>query len=119
MLIQVVLLLAVVLLLLMFLRHHGTSTMAAGARVGFSLFMLFGALAVLLPGQVTAVANFLGVGRGTDLLLYGTVVAFVFATINTQLRFRELELRYVRLVRTVALQDSTPPENHDAKPASF
>lgn len=110
MLIQIVLIAAVLLLLLFFLRHHGKSKTAASVKIGFSLFMVFGVLAVLLPDQVTLLAHFLGVGRGTDLLLYGMVVAFGFATINTFLRFKELELRYAKLVRAVAIQNSKAPD---------
>ncbi len=109
--IQIVLIIAVILLLLFFLRHHGKSKTAASVKIGFSLFMIFGVLAVLLPDQVTVVANWLGVGRGTDLLLYGMVVAFGFATINTYLRFKELELRYAKLVRAVAIQNSEEPQD--------
>ena len=113
--IQIVLILAVILLLLFFLRHHGKSKTAASVKIGFSLFMIFGVLAVLFPNAVTALANLLQVGRGTDLLLYGLVVAFGFATINTYLRFKELELRYAKLVRAVAIQNSKAPKE-EVKP---
>jgi len=108
--IQIVLIIAVIFLLLFFLRHHGKSKTAASVKIGFSLFMVFGVLAVLFPAEVTTVANWLGVGRGTDLLLYAMVVAFGFATINTYLRFKELELRYAKLVRAVAIQNSEQPQ---------
>jgi small membrane protein len=110
MLIQILLIASVVVLLLLFLRHHGKSKTAASVKIGFSVFMLFGVLAVLLPGEVAAIANFLGVGRGTDLLLYGLIVAFGFATINTFLRFKELELRYAKLVRAMAIQNAKAPD---------
>lgn len=115
MLIQILLIASVLVLLILFLRHHGKSKTAAGVKIGFSVFMVFGILAVLLPGEVTAIANFLGVGRGTDLLLYGLVVAFGFATINTFLRFKELELRYAKLVRAMAIQNSKAPDE-EVKP---
>jgi hypothetical protein len=118
MLIQILLIAAVLLLLLLFLRHHGKSKTAAGVKLGFAVFMVFGVLAVLLPNEVSKVANFLGVGRGTDLLLYGMIVAFGFATINTFLRFKELELRYAKLVRAVALQNAILPEADQVTEAS-
>ena len=52
----------------------------------------------------------LGVSRGTDLLLYLLVVAFMFTTLSSYIRFRELELRYARLARAVALQNAIAPE---------
>jgi len=109
-LIQLLLVVAVVVLLIFFLRHHGTTRSAAGFKVGFVLFLVFGVLAVLLPQGVSALANLVGVGRGTDLLLYALVVAFAFYSINTYLRFKEVDLRYARLVRIIALRDAEPPE---------
>ena len=34
--------------------------------------------------------------RGTDLLFYAVTIAFVFTTLSTYLRFKELELKYAR-----------------------
>jgi hypothetical protein len=109
MIIQFVLIAAVLLLLVFFLRNHGTSRAAASVKIGFVLFLVFGIVAVLYPNAVTALANAIGVGRGTDLLTYLLIVAFAFAMINTYLRFRELQLRQARLARAVALRDAEAP----------
>jgi hypothetical protein len=106
MLIQYLLITGVLLLLLVFLRSHGTSSASASVKIGFVLFMMFGVLAVLYPDALSVLARWLGVGRGTDLLLYGLLVAFAFAVLNTRLRFRHIERRYVLLARTIALRDS-------------
>jgi hypothetical protein len=108
-LIQYLLILSVVVLLVFFLRHHGTSRAGAAVKIGFALFILFGVLAVLLPDEVSHLAKVVGVGRGTDLVLYALVVAFGFSTINTYLRFKEIELRYARLARAIALSTAEPP----------
>ncbi|MGH3756206.1 DUF2304 domain-containing protein [Actinophytocola sp.] len=116
MLIQYLLILAVVLILVFFLRHHGTSRSGATVKIGFALFLVFGVFAVLAPTQVSRLAALVGVGRGTDLVLYAIVVAFGFATINTYLRFKEMELRYARLARAIALRGAEPPaEAQDGK----
>ncbi|MGQ0840539.1 DUF2304 domain-containing protein [Actinokineospora sp.] len=109
MLIQYVLLVASVLLLTLFLRKRGSAQTAAGTKLAFVVFVLFGAYAVLRPGDVQVVAGWLGVGRGTDLLLYAVVVVFTFATVNAYLRFKELELRYARLARAIALRNAEQP----------
>jgi small membrane protein len=115
MLIKALLILAVLVLLVFFLRNHGTSRSGATVKLGFALFVALGVLAVLLPDQVSRLAQMVGVGRGTDLVLYMLVVAFGFATINTYLRFKELELRYARLARAVALRGAEPPAEADAE----
>jgi hypothetical protein len=114
MLIQFLLIGGVIVLLVFFLRHHGTTKTAAGVKIGFALFMVLAAVAVLRPADVSMLAEFVGVGRGTDLVVYALVVAFGFATINTYLRFKELELRYARLARAIALRNAEPPKHDDA-----
>jgi hypothetical protein len=109
MLIQYILVLFSVALLLVFLRKRGTTKSAAGVKIAFMLFVLFGVYAVVRPEDVSVVASWLGVGRGTDLLLYALVVVFTFATLNAYLRFKELELRYARLARAIALRQAEAP----------
>ncbi|MDC5697635.1 DUF2304 domain-containing protein [Intrasporangium calvum] len=56
----------------------------------------------------TSLAQFLGVGRGADLILYGLVVAFLGFVVTTFKRFREMEVRYTRLARRIALDEAVP-----------
>ncbi len=56
-------------------------------------------------------ANWLGVRRGADLITYALIIAFVFTTMSTYLRFKELELKYARLARAVALDGARVPES--------
>ncbi|HEX2704476.1 MAG TPA: DUF2304 domain-containing protein, partial [Candidatus Lustribacter sp.] len=58
---------------------------------------------ILFPSVWTRMAGVVGVGRGTDLVLYALVVAFLSFTVTTYLRFRELEARYTTLARRIAL----------------
>lgn len=120
--IQALLILAVLVILTFFLRHHGTSRTAAGFKIGFVFFLILGVVGVLYPHGLSVIANLVGVGRGTDLLLYGLVVAFAFYAVNTYLRFKETDRRHARLIRAMALRDAEPPQegvdNHDGAPAS-
>ena len=52
------------------------------------------------------IARLVGVGRGTDMVLYALVVAFLSFTVTTYLRFREFEVRYTRLARRLALDEA-------------
>lgn len=109
-LIQIFLLLAVVGLALYFLSNRRKARAKAGVKIGFVIFVLASVYAVLRPDDLTIVAKWMGVSRGTDLLLYLLVIAFMFTTMSTYIRFREQELRYARLARAVALQNAVPPE---------
>ncbi|MCX2162626.1 DUF2304 domain-containing protein [Corynebacterium auriscanis] len=112
-LIQIFLLLAVVGLALYFLSNRRKARARAGVKIGFVIFVLATIWAILRPDDLTVVAQWVGVSRGTDLLLYVLVVAFMFTTLSTYIRFRELELRYARLARAVALQNPVAPHGDE------
>ena len=50
-------------------------------KVGYVLFVLAAIYAILRPDDTTVVANWLGVDRGTDLMEYALIIAFVFTTL--------------------------------------
>jgi small membrane protein len=116
MIIQYLLIIAVIVILVLFLRNHGTSKGRASNKIAFVLFVVFGVFAVLEPDYVTDLARLVGVGRGTDLVLYGLVVAFTFVVINTYLRFRDWEQRQARLARAVAISAAEAPADDLAAP---
>lgn len=107
--IKVLLLLAGAALVLFFLANRRKARAKAGVKIGFVLFVVFMVYAVIRPDDLTVVANALGVQRGTDLVLYALVMGFAFVTVSTYVRFREQELRYSRLARTIALQNAVRP----------
>lgn len=109
--IKALLLLAGAVLVVFFLSNRRKARAKAGVKVGFVLFVVFMVYAVIRPDDLTWVANRLGVQRGTDLVLYTLVMAFAFVTVSTYVRFREQELRYSRLARTIALQNAVRPED--------
>jgi hypothetical protein len=110
-LIQALLILAAVLLFILFLRRSQTARLQAFKRIGFLLFCVFGVLAVLKPDVMTWLANRVGVGRGTDLLLYMLTVIFGFFALNTYLRFKDTERRLTRLARAMAIRDAIVPDD--------
>jgi hypothetical protein len=104
--IKILLIIGVVGLLLFLLRSHGTNRGGAYVKIGMAIFLAFAAYAVIRPDDVTWVAGLLGVGRGADLVLYVLVVGFGFFAISTYLRFKELELKFARLARAIALNEA-------------
>lgn len=109
--IQGLLIAAVMALLVYLLRSRTNAKAKAWVKVGYVLFVIAAVYAILRPDDTTVVANWLGVDRGADLLSYALMIAFVFTTLSTYLRFKELELRYARLARAVALQSARTPDH--------
>ena len=108
--IQGLLITSIIALLVYLLRSRRSAQSRAWVKVGFLVFVLAGVYAVLRPNDTTVVAHWLGVDRGTDLMLYALIIAFSFTTLSTYLRFKDLELRYARLARAVALEGARAPE---------
>ena len=108
--IQGLLIASIIALVVFLLRSRRSVQSQAWVKVGFLAFMLAGVYAVLRPNDTTVVAHWLGVDRGTDLMLYALIVAFGFSTLNTYLRFKDLELRYARLARAIALDGAQRPD---------
>jgi hypothetical protein len=108
--IQVLLIASIVTLLVYLLRSRRSAQSRAWVKVGYAAFVLTGIYAVLRPNDTTVVAHWVGVDRGTDLMLYALIIAFVFTTLSAYMRFKDLELRYARLARAIALESAQAPD---------
>jgi hypothetical protein len=106
MLIQILLLAVAGFLLALFIRNWQTVHVRAFKRLAFLAFVLIVILAVLRPDWVSSVAHHLGVGRGTDLVLYLLAIAFVFVSVNTYFRFKTQENRFTELARSIAVREA-------------
>lgn len=110
--IKLVLILGLVAIAYVALRGRPTAGNLAVRRLSSVGVLFVGVVAVLFPDLVTRLANLLGVGRGTDLVLYAFVVAFLFAMVSIYQRLRDIEERYATLVRRMALS-AAADENHN------
>ena len=114
-LIQLLLIIVVVVVVLRLLRDRGARTQAV-RRLGLMLFAAFAVWSILDPTVWNRIARLVGVGRGTDMVLYALVVAFLSFTLTTYVRFRELETRYTRLARRLALDEAGPAQPAQSLP---
>ena len=105
---QLVLIVVVFLVAARLLRGRGARTQAV-RRLGLLVFAGLAAWSILFPQVVTNVAKLVGVGRGTDMVLYALVVAFLSFTVTTFVRFHDFETRYTKLARRLALDEAGPP----------
>ena len=96
----------VVLAVLFALRSRASLRGQARRKILAGLTVAAGVLAVLFPGILQGLADFVGVDRGTDLLLYLLALVIIYLVGSTSVRFREQEARLVRLSREVALAET-------------
>lgn len=78
-------------------------------RVGLAWIVLWisAAVAIAFPELLVWLANFLGIGRGTDLVLYVFILVGFVAFFVTYLRFRRLEEQMTEIVRHIAIRDAS------------
>jgi hypothetical protein len=86
----------------------GSRHLAVRRLLLLSVFAL-GILTVIFPDITGEVAEFVGVARGTDLVLYGFVVVFVGNSLFTAGRFRHQEREITQLARALAITETPPP----------
>src|SRR5690554_5379173 len=99
---QIIAAVAIVLSGFLLFRGSGARHQAV-RRLLMAAFVVAAAASVFVPQLWTGVANFLGIGRGADLLLYFMVLIFVVFVATTYRRFRQLELQHSELARQMAL----------------
>jgi len=96
----------VVLAVLLSLRSRVSLRGQARRKIFAVVTVVTGVLAVIFPSIPQALADFVGVARGTDLLLYVLAVVIIYFIGSTSVRFREQQDRLVRLAREVALAET-------------
>lgn len=107
--VQVALVLAVIIVSLALMRGGSNARHLAIRRIMLVLFACLAALSIFFPELLTRVARLLGIGRGTDLVLYGLIVSFLVFMATTYQRFRHMESTLTKLSRRIALDETPPP----------
>ncbi|WP_339619597.1 DUF2304 domain-containing protein [uncultured Salinibacterium sp.] len=93
-----------------FMLRGGGARHQAMQRLLLLLFMVAAASSVFLPQLWTYAANLVGVGRGTDLLLYIMVLVFLGFVATSYRRSRRTENDVTELARRVALLAVRSPQ---------
>jgi hypothetical protein len=115
--IQLVLVLVTLGILYRVVSGSGARTQAV-RRLSLLAFGAFAVWSILSPGVWTSLAHLVGIGRGTDLILYGLVIAFFSFVVTSFRRFREAEIRYTKLARRIAIDEAPPAADPPTPPTS-
>lgn len=83
-----------------------TTASSAYKKLGLIALAIAMVVAVLNPGLFSRVAEWAGIGRGTDLLLYGLTAAFIVYALSQYLRNQAQREVLFRLARQVALNEA-------------
>lgn len=114
-LIQVLLISVVVVVAFRLFRLRGARAQAL-RRLGLLVFAAFAVVSILIPNVWNSIARLVGVGRGTDMVLYGLVVAFLSYMVTVYSRFRAVEASMTQLARHIALDGAKPGASAPEQP---
>lgn len=84
-------------------------------RIIYIACALAGIVLVLDPPLTTQIANWLGIGRGADLLFYLFIIVSLFYAVATRSRMRRLEQQITRLVQQNAIDHPIQDKNIQQK----
>jgi hypothetical protein len=72
-------------------------------RLAFIAIVLLGIVFVIYPNLTNSIAALLGVGRGTDLILYFCIVAGILAMLFLYGKQRKIQETQTEIIRSVAI----------------
>lgn len=102
-LVQIVLSVSILLGVYWLLTRSRQSRLLIVLTAGCSLFFIF------LPNVSTSVAHLFGVGRGSDLIIYLSIVILGMLLVRLYLALRTAEQEITQLARMFALQTAIEP----------
>lgn len=83
-------------------------------RLMFAGIVAVGVLLTFRPDLATRVANHIGIGRGTDLLLYIFLLFSLFQNVYLADRLKTIDARITSVVREHALESAVVPREGDS-----
>jgi hypothetical protein len=104
--IKIILIVVVLGLVVWAFRNRNRVGIRAGARLIGLVLAVFAIASIIDTGIPQALADHVGVTRGTDLILYTLVLVFVMTSVGLYFRAREIERRLATLVRVSAIRDA-------------
>jgi hypothetical protein len=73
-------------------------------------FLFAGLTAILFPQYTQVLAEYMGVGRGTDLVMYFFYIAAIFFGVLFFAKLARVERCQTEIVRTIAIASARPAE---------
>ena len=73
--------------------------------IGWVIVWCGGAIVVLFPGIISRVAEWLGIGRGVDVVLYIGMMVLVYVVFRLVVRMYIMEQELTHIVRELALRE--------------
>lgn len=74
------------------------------ALIGWVFLWLWVGIIIWIPGVTTHIAKILGIGRGADLIIYGSIVTLFYLIFRIYVKIEDIERQITQIARNIALQ---------------
>lgn len=112
MLIQVILIAGFIVVIVKFVANPASYQVRAWGKLVLAALVALAVVMILFPNISNTIAHAVGVSRGADLLLYALTVCFIFASVNSYLKFRQQHTLLVQIARKIALLEANEHYKH-------
>lgn len=110
---QYILLIPVIVLIVSTIQKYRQKNIQTITLVATLFFWLFIATIIIFPNLTQIAANFVGIGRGVDLVVYITLSVIIMVIVQVISRNMELEQKITQLARQIALKDAKEKKDTD------
>ncbi|OJU40036.1 MAG: hypothetical protein BGN97_14675 [Microbacterium sp. 69-10] len=111
--IKVLLIAAFVIFALILMKPGGSARTQAIRTITLLILLAAAIYAIVFPAVINDLAQAVGVGRGTDLLLYAFLIVFVANALTTVRKRRAQDAQITQLARQIAIRNPEFPEPTD------
>lgn len=108
---QILFLLFVLFAIFSVIRRKKEGTLGPKGTLFWILFWVIAAAAVLWPNSTTVIANYLGIGRGTDLVVYTSLAIMFFILFKLHVKIESVGRDITSVVRRDAILQSKNNED--------
>ena len=105
MLIKILLILFIIFVISRVAMRYKDKAISLQELILWTIFWFIVAFVIIFPEVTSIVANWLGVGRGVDLVIYISVLILFYLIFRTLVRLDKIEKDITKIVREVALKD--------------
>ena len=102
--IQIIFLVIIFLIIAKTLQKYRMNSITVREFFLWTVFWLIGAVLVIFPDALQTIANFVGIGRGADLLIYLSLIILFFGLFDILVRLERIERDITKIVRKRALE---------------
>ncbi len=112
---QIFFLIFVIVAIVVVFRRYREGFLGIKGTIFWIVFWVCAAIVVLIPNSTLVIAHRLGIGRGSDLIIYASVAIIFFLLFRFHIKMESLHRDMTKIVREIALKAKEKNEIRNPK----